>query len=64
MGVVIEDYLNDYPVPSALILGWISDDTPLHVVCSIYQDMACIITAYIPDKEHWENDMCTRKAGK
>lgn len=62
-GNVIESYPDDYPVPSGLVLGTAIDGRWLHVVCSVYEDMVCIITAYFPDVEHWESDMKTRKRG-
>ena len=49
---VIEDY-PDYPRgPSCLLLAWIADRTPLHVLVSYPPDVA-VITVYVPDAERW-----------
>ena len=61
-GEIIEQYPEDYPTPSCLILGLSVDGKPLHVVSSIKTDMACIITAYWPNTSKWEADFKTRKA--
>ena len=34
-GIIIEQYPNDYPFPSCLIMGVTLDKLPLHVVCGI-----------------------------
>lgn len=60
-GEIIERYPEDYPVPSCLILGYTEQVTPIHVVCSVFEGMACIITTYIPNKDKWEDDFKTRK---
>lgn len=60
-GEIIELYAADYPAPSSLVLGFSIKDMHLHVVCSIYQDMLCVITAYFPNLDEWENDYRTRK---
>lgn len=58
-GEIIEQYPEDYPVPSCLVLGL--KPYPLHVVCSIYQSQVWIITAYKPNLQEWEPDYKTRK---
>ena len=58
-GEIIEQYPDDYPYPSCLILS----DGPLHVVAGIGQGMIWIITAYKPTAQKWESDWKTRKAG-
>lgn len=60
-GEIIEQYPQDYPAPSCLILGLSSAEMHLHVVCSVYQNMLCIITAYFPNPDEWEADYKTRK---
>ena len=57
---IVEEYPDDFPFPSFLVLGFY-EDKPLHVVCSIGQDHLWIITAYIPDSKTWENDFQTRR---
>ena len=61
-GEVIADYPDDLPYPSKLILGHIYD-LPLHVVLgyNIEDDMAIIITAYIPTCDVWEDDFKKRR---
>lgn len=63
-GEIIEDYPEDYPVASCLVLGMSINNQFLHVVCSIYDGLACIITAYYPNTINWEDDLKTRKAVK
>jgi hypothetical protein len=61
-GDIIEDYSDDYPFPSVLIAS-IKHTKPLHVVVA-YDESALtsyIITAYIPDDTHFEQDLITRK---
>ncbi|WP_026393520.1 DUF4258 domain-containing protein [Acetobacterium malicum] len=60
-GEIIEDYPDDFPTPSCLILGYITPDTSLHVVIASNGESAKIVTAYYPDKDKWESDMKTRK---
>lgn len=61
-GEIIEQYPTDYPAPSCLILGLSTNNNRLHVVCSIYQGIVCIITSYFPSLDEWECDYKTRKA--
>lgn len=56
-GEVIEDYPDDYPFPSCLILG----GNQLHVVCGIGAGVLWIITAYRPTADKWEPDLKTRR---
>jgi len=60
-GEVIEDYPDDRPFTSCLLLGfpW---SQPLHVVVAFDSTRATcyVITAYRPDAEHFENDHRTR----
>lgn len=58
-GEIIEQYINDYPFPSCLVLGL--KPYPLHIVCAIKDSEIWIITAYEPDADEWENDYKTRK---
>ena len=59
-GTIIEDYPNDFPFPSCLILGKTKEKN-LHVCASINDGFVYIITSYIPDPEKWEEDLKTRK---
>ena len=60
-GEIIEQYPEDYPFPSCLILGYTCDKRPIHIVMSDEGSGSRIITAYIPDFEKWEADLKTRK---
>ena len=62
VGEIIEQYPDDYPHPSALLLGSAEDKKPLHVVVGVGGGLAWLITAYHPDARKWENDHRTRKA--
>ena len=59
-GIIIEQYPDDTPFPSCLILGY-SGERALHVVASIDEDLIHIITAYAPSPEKWEADFKTRR---
>ena len=59
-GEIIEQYIDDKPFPSCLILGF-SNNEPLHVVLSLNNGILWIITTYTPTLEKWENDFKTRK---
>ena len=60
-GEIIEQYPNDYPYPSCLILGVDTDKKYMHIVCGTDGEYLWIITAYYPDENKWETDMKTRK---
>ena len=61
-GEIIENYPDDFPFASALVLGWIAG-RPLHVVAALNKDarMVAIITVYEPSTEYFESDFKTRK---
>ena len=61
VGEIIEQYPNDYPTPSCLILGIDRLKQFMHVVCGTDGEYLWIITAYYPSKDKWENDFKTRK---
>ncbi len=60
-GNKIEDYPEDTPFPSCLILDFINS-RPLHVVCWADESTQTIyiITVYIPDPERWDNNFSSR----
>ena len=60
-GEIIEQYEDDEPFPSCLLLGMTEQDKYLHVVVSIDNEFMYIITAYYPDENKWEDDLKTRK---
>jgi hypothetical protein len=60
-GELIEDYPSDFPLPSALILGWI-DGRPLHIVAATAPEGKIIVTVYEPAPDRWEENFHRRKA--
>lgn len=62
-GEVIEQYPEDFPFPSCLILGKTADNRWMHVVMSDEGSYSRIITAYFPDKNKWSADFKARKEG-
>ena len=60
-GEIIEEYLEDYPYPSCLIIGYSVEDKIIHIVCGIGEGEVWLITAYYPEKEKWSEDFKIRK---
>lgn len=60
-GEIIEQYPDDYPYPSCLILGMSIEDKYLHVVIGHHESDLFLITAYFPSVDKWEADFKTRK---
>lgn len=60
-GEIIQDYPDDDPYPSRLILGWKSQ-RPLHVVAAFPPsiDEVIVITVYEPDPLLWSEDFRRR----
>jgi len=56
-GEIIEEYYDDKPYPSCLVLGLVNDKA-LHVVFAKNheEDEIIIITAYYPDKDKWSDN--------
>ena len=54
-GEIIENYPNDKPYPSCLILGKNFSDKPIHSVWAYNPEnlWAVLITVYRPDSERW-----------
>lgn len=63
-GEIIEDYPNDYPYPSCLLLGTDASGKALHVCCGQGPSEVWMITSYHPDPDEWEADLKTRKVTK
>ena len=61
-GEIIEQYPDDYPFPSCLILGKGIDGRFIHTVMSDEGSSSRIITAYYPDPDQWSDDFRIRKA--
>ena len=62
-GEIIEQYPNDFPYPSCLVLNFLNDETPMHVCVGLGEGKLWIITAYYPNTDEWEDDFKTRKVG-
>ena len=60
-GEIIEQYPDDYPYPSCLLLGTDTAGDPLHVCCGRGPGELWMITAYHPDPDEWEPDLKTKK---
>lgn len=61
-GKVIEDYPQDTPYPSYLLLGWESH-RPVHVVAADNpaEKLTIVITIYEPDPKQWDSKFERRK---
>ena len=51
-GEIIEEYIDDEPCPSALMLGFLGN-IPYHVVVAECEDHVRIVTVYIPEEDKW-----------
>ena len=60
-GEIIENYTDDYPFPSCLVLGIMRNNRALHVVCAIGDDKLWVITAYEPGLNEWEDGFKIRR---
>ena len=60
-GEIIEQYPDDFPFPSCLILGFTVSGKVLHIVVSLSEGHIYLITAYYPSEKEWEPDMRTRR---
>lgn len=63
-GEIIEQYPDDYPFQSCLILAVNINKRPLHVVVGYAYTEIWIITVYVPDIENWLDDFKTRRENK
>ena len=53
-GDIIEEYPDDSPCPSVLMLG-VVNNSPVHIVIGVCVDHLRIITIYNPSEEKWIN---------
>ena len=60
-GEIIEDYPNDYPFPSCLLLGTTLKEKYLHIVAGIGKNKLWLITVYEPDKNEWDESLKFRR---
>ncbi|MCL4557677.1 MAG: DUF4258 domain-containing protein [Deltaproteobacteria bacterium] len=60
---VIEEYPQNAPLPSCLVLGKDKQNKVIHVVVAVDKDEENlrIITSYRPTLEYWEKDLKTRR---
>ena len=61
-GEMIEDYPDDTPYPSRLLMGWIGT-RPLHVVVADdkVEQATIVITVYEPASHRWSSDFKRRQ---
>ena len=61
-GERIEEYPDDEPYRSYLLLGW-PGGQPLHVVAAddVEEGEIIVVTTYMPDPIRWESDFKTRR---
>ncbi len=60
-GEIIEQYEDDYPYPSCIVMGPKRGTTQLHVLCGIGDEKLWVITAYRPDREIWDESLKQRR---
>ena len=62
-GEIIENYDDDYPLPSVLINGITENNRPLHCVVAINHNekQLIIVTVYEPDPMKWLNNFTRRQ---
>lgn len=60
-GEIIEDYPEDKRGHSCLMLGFTSKNRPVHLVCAPKEGYLAVITAYVPDKDKWEDGFKVRR---
>jgi hypothetical protein len=61
-GIIIEDYPDDTPYPSKLVLGWCGG-RPIHVVVAHnpVADEDVVVTVYEPEYASWTSDFKRRR---
>jgi len=61
---IVEYYEDDYPLASALVLGFTSSGRPLHAVAALDRDdeRLWIITLYEPKTEIWDEQFKNRRS--
>lgn len=60
-GKIIEEYPDDYPFESCLILGVALNLKILHVVAGIGNNKLWLITVYEPDRNRWNSTFTERR---
>ncbi len=61
-GVTVESRETAYPYPIRVVLGF-PKGRPIHVVIAENHadNMVIVVTAYEPDRSHWNKDFATRR---
>lgn len=61
-GKLVQQYKDDVPIPSYLMLGW-PGGKPLHVVAvdDEFTETTIVVTAYRTDPEFWEENFERRR---
>jgi hypothetical protein len=61
-GIIIEEYPDDTPYPSRLILGW-CNGRPIHAVVAYdtESDQEIVVTVYEPETTLWTADFTRRR---
>nr|QNO52503.1 hypothetical protein CGEPLDJD_00023 [Methanosarcinales archaeon ANME-1 ERB6] len=62
-GEIIEEYKEDKPCPSSLILGFVGSRS-IHVLVALCKEHIRIITTYEPDAAKWVDYRFRKKEGK
>ena len=52
-GKIIEQYPEDYPLPSCLVLGHDCEQNYIHIVLALHQQSIRLITVYRPNNDKW-----------
>jgi len=62
-GMIIEQYPDNYPLPSILLNGHTLNDEPLHAVIAIneLENKLIVVTAYKPNINKWTDNFSRRK---
>jgi len=60
---IVEEYPDDRPYPSLLVVGWTGEGRPVHVVCAYVreEDQLIVITVYQPDPNRWDEGFRQRR---
>lgn len=60
---LVEFYEEDYPFPSALVLGYTTSKRPLHAVVALDREgrMVWVVTLYEPDQAQWDDGFRNRR---
>lgn len=63
-GEIIQQYPEDKPYASCLVLGKTKEGRPLHIVCApiVDEEKLVIITVYQPDPAKWNSNFRRRVA--